>query len=403
MSNFLALRISKRSLVELFLAIFCLSASACTEKCKPKEERRCGLEIGTCRAGWQLCNDSGFWSECLGSVEPTTEICDGLDNDCNGVSDDIDSRPCSNSCGEQGTETCINSQWSCSSPNPLEICEDEIDNDCDGSVDEGCNCFASQPCGSNTGQCKQGIQHCFDGLLTECQGAIGSSLEVCDGIDNDCDGKIDEELSPRPCKGECGPQQCINGAWTSCKGSSEGTVADGKDNDCNGIIDDLVRPCTINGCTYGTERFINGQWNGCTLPEEVCDGKDNNCDGEIDEGLGEIECTNVCGTGKSECINGKMTPCAVPAATLPCSTACGSGTLMCENGKFGECSAPKPKTESCNNIDDDCDGIIDNRPNGEHLINSCPIQCLGGVSVKGQQECVDGVWSECKRLYPCPL
>ena len=60
-------------------------------------------------------------------------------NDCNGHVDDVE-RTCTNSCGTEGTEACVNGEWFCDVLNPLEECNDEVDNDCDGSVDEGCAC-----------------------------------------------------------------------------------------------------------------------------------------------------------------------------------------------------------------------------------------------------------------------
>ena len=57
--------------------------------CNPGESRDCGVETGECQQGTQTCDPNGNWFECLGDVEPVSEICDdNLDNDCDGVVDE---------------------------------------------------------------------------------------------------------------------------------------------------------------------------------------------------------------------------------------------------------------------------------------------------------------------------
>ncbi len=359
------------------------------------------------------------------SVHPgVPDICNGRDDDCDGVKDPAGSLGCADHfydhdadgvgvadnkkclCGPEG-KYAASKPGDCDDldpgvyPGAVEKCNAR-DDDCDGQTDEDFP-QKGQPCdGSDGDQCAEGTFVCnATGTGLDCTDLTDTRSEVCNNADDDCDGQTDEDLY-QPCSSPCGvgTEVCIAGQWKNCSAmqpkwctnyqncglesmcvtacpASPPESCNNKDDDCDGATDeDVTRPCSTM-CGSGTETCSFGQWGNCTAqqprnclnynncqvepmcvtscpsaPTESCNNKDDNCNGQTDENL-----------------------------TRPCSTMCGSGMETCSYGQWINCTAAQPKycydyatcsyknlcvascpsapAETCNLVDDNCNGTTD--------------------------------------------
>ena len=143
-------------------------------------------------------------------------------------------------------------------PGEEEVCGNNIDEDCDGSTDEDCSCLTgtNKSCGTtNVGECSYGVQDCVDSEWGNCTGNVEPVDEICDNLDNNCNGEVDENLV-NTCGtsdvGECrlGIELCSAGSWIGCNSIEPITefCKDGKDNDCNGEVDEVGCSLDCRGC-----------------------------------------------------------------------------------------------------------------------------------------------------------
>ena len=150
----------------------------------------------------------------------------------------------------------------------MEECNNR-DDDCDGQIDEDVtqSCYTGPAATRDVGACRAGTQMCNAGMFGACVGERLPATETCNGLDDDCDGAVDENLS-RACgssTGECRPgvQMCEGGRWsTACVGerAAQTETCDGRDNNCNGSADETFacgglrtsQTCTV--CGLATER-----------------------------------------------------------------------------------------------------------------------------------------------------
>lgn len=173
--------------------------------------------VGSCKTGLVQVGED---DSCVGEVLPTIEICDGVDNNCDGFVDNSNllnkkgftpENFCAwgaNGVCQQATTECIDGVYTCVMPATYgeEVCNGKKeDEDCDGLVDEDTaedpifngdrSFYPSDPSTINVGECRLGYKVCVNGSPFY-RGLTTPVREVCgDNLDNDCDGLSDENSS----------------------------------------------------------------------------------------------------------------------------------------------------------------------------------------------------------------
>jgi subtilisin-like proprotein convertase family protein len=402
-------------LQEESLGELCLPVSgtcSCTEQ-NEGLDRLCtvGNELGTC-LGREVCQAAEGWVGCTART-PVPELCNLVDDDCNGLVDDVTGlgEPCTRdlpgdggvlSC--PGTFACVADELEprCLARDPAPESCNGLDDDCDGEVDEDFPELGTT-CSSGVGGCRRfGFVTC-DALTgaPHCSAAAGEpGEERCDGLDNDCDESTDEGFADlgRACtvgEGACfrqGVLRCsLDGTKVECSvgaGAPRAEVCDGLDNDCDGEVDEdfpeLWEPCRLGEGTCQSHGFFQCAADGLTTEcnatpiephAERCDGLDNDCDGEVDEDFAGL--LRPCVAGHGICAR--------------------SGVLLCTaDGTGVQCNATpgEPGVEICDGLDNDCDEQIDEGYPG--LGGSC-FKGIGECQRPGVVECADnGLTTQCR-------
>jgi hypothetical protein len=385
----------------------------------PPQGRNACQALGHCApfTGVVECTSDGLSATCSTGPGGTdsqvrVEVCNDADDDCDGSTDedlvDADASTCSRQgvCGlhpERIVATCNAGHWDCDCGavpgwEAVETRCDGVDSNCDGVTDEGFGWTnprtgtlvkTGQPCG--LGACAGGTVQCT--ALQDaawCTGEAAATPESCNTLDDNCDGRTDDGFTylgaavwvdpadvskGHPActgRGACGAApggfvECQGADAAGCStnpgGSAHADVAEtcnAGDDDCDGNTDEGLgladSDCRVTGvCAPGLVKAacIGGHW-ACDYSaiavyqadlEQSCDGLDNDCDGSTDEDFvltdwnGSPRAKNgACGTG-----------------------ACASGIVRCRANTSGlECSTAGMATpESCNHLDDDCDGSTD--------------------------------------------
>jgi hypothetical protein len=277
--------------------------------------------FGICRGTGAIgCTADTLGVECriiTPGVPPGVEVCNGLDDDCDGRIDE--GLSCTGSCTPIGPEVC-----------------NGVDDDCDGAIDEADPALGT-PCGTDEGECSPGVNVCIRGTI-QCAGAVGPRDEVCNGLDDDCDGEADD-LAVCPgitvciegsCRRPCDPMMefscpigfecvarppssdtfCIPTACAAC--TTEQICRD----------DGCVDPCEGVSCGEG-ERCVRGSCQSCATlgcpGGELC----------IDRSCVPDACAAVtCGAGEG-CFRGTCRR-ACDDRECPTGSRCGASSGACE-------------------------------------------------------------------------
>ncbi|MBN2518019.1 MAG: putative metal-binding motif-containing protein, partial [Candidatus Altiarchaeota archaeon] len=277
--------------------------------------------------------------------------------------------PCPKTCGELSENDCKKNVLLDGNGNPACLwtvgeCGDGIGDACDScplvsGVDEDLDTYCPpDDCDNSNGDIFPG------------------AVELCDLLDNNCNGLVDSDYVSMPT--ECGLGVCASSGMLHCKSGVEvdscmpgmpmgyDSECNGLDDDCDGVTDEgyipLPTTCGIGACfAEGSTACIGGVETDTCMPNQpapddtTCNGVDDDCDGLTDEDY-----------------LGMPTSCGIGACYA-------EGQLQCILGVETDICVPgEPVPEICDGVDNDCDGVLDNADLDADGINDCTDdKCVG--------------------------
>ncbi len=277
----------------------CTSEGCYTCSRVPLWMRRCGTDVGRCQAGLLKCYDDGGHQvhlfdgnctagycdpyTCEGEIGPTGESCNGQDDNCNGQTDEGYGvgNGCSvgvGQCRRNGSVVCSGGGSTCNvspgSPS-AEVCND-LDDDCDGATDEGMG--KGDACAVGVGACRRtGTRVCAADGSVVCSATPGQpSPETCNNIDDDCDGEVDDNIG----KGDVCVETASAGEKDALDTNDDGKVS-GAEFDGRAAGIGICARKGVNICS--PDETVVCSVSAAAPRTETCDSTDEDCDGVIDD------------------------------------------------------------------------------------------------------------------------
>jgi hypothetical protein len=392
-----------------------------------------GTSMESCEAPSGWVSDDRDCDDGDAAIHPAgDELCNGVDDDCDGDTDEASSIDAltwyadtdGDSFGDLGSTTPACSQPSgyvddsadCDDgdaaihPDATELC-DGVDNDCDGDTDEDdaadTSTWYADSDGDSYGDASSSTETCYvpSGFVsdaTDCDDGDAAvhpaATELCDSIDNDCDATVDEDdaadaptwsadtdtdgygdpgdqvVSCEPPSGYIADDSdCDDGDATQFPGADE--FCNGEDDDCDGTVDE---DSAVDVSTWYADDDLDGYGDAaddlqlCDQPsgyladstdcddsdssqfpgaEERCNGEDDDCDGTVDED-DAVDAATWYADGDAD---GYGDP---ASSAVACTAPSGhvSDATDCDDSDTSQFPGAE---ERCNGDDDDCDGTVD--------------------------------------------